>query len=122
MDESTFYLLTKLTRILAPKGLKPIQIMNSTKKKVVAYGTIDDVGEIRCMFFENMKSDSFIEFLGILKNIYGKYVLVLDSAPSHRSKKTKAFVEEQKGGIILEFLPRYSPDMNPVEAIQERSG
>ncbi|RKY21985.1 MAG: IS630 family transposase [Planctomycetota bacterium] len=121
MDESTFYLLTKLTRILAPKGSKPIQLVNSTKKKVVAYGTIDENGKAECFFFENMKSESFIEFLEILKNIYGKYVLVLDGAPSHRSKKTKGFIEEQKGDIILEFLPRYSPDMNPVEEVWKQS-
>lgn len=117
MDESTFYLLGKLTRILAPKGSKPIQIVNSTKKKVIAYGTIDDNGKAECFFFENMKSESFIDFLKILKNIYGKYVLILDGAPSHRSHETKEFVEEQKGDIILERLPRYSPDMNGVEEI-----
>lgn len=43
--------------------------------------------------------------------------MILDGAPSHRSHETKEFVEEQKGDIILERLPRYSPDMNGVEEI-----
>jgi transposase len=40
-------------------------------------------------------------------------VLVLDNASIHRSARVRELVEA--AGVILEFLPPYSPDFNPIE-------
>ena len=39
-------------------------------------------------------------------------VLVLDNASIHKNDKLKDICQEK--GIIIEFLPKYSPDYNPV--------
>jgi transposase len=41
-------------------------------------------------------------------------VLVLDNASIHKQQELRALVEDGVGGI-LEFLPPYSPDYNPIE-------
>ena len=40
-------------------------------------------------------------------------VLILDNASCHRSQELKDMCEE--AGVVLEFLPPYSPDFNPIE-------
>ena len=42
----------------------------------------------------------------------GQYV-ILDNASFHKSAKTKELIE--KAGCYLLFLPKYSPDLNPIE-------
>jgi transposase len=42
-------------------------------------------------------------------------VLVLDNASIHKNSRLRDICEEK--GIILEFLPPYSPDYNPVSFI-----
>ena len=42
----------------------------------------------------------------------GQYV-ILDNASFHKSAKTKDLIE--KAGCHLLFLPKYSPDLNPIE-------
>jgi transposase len=41
-------------------------------------------------------------------------VLVLDNASIHKSSRLKELCDAY--GIMLEFLPLYSPDFNPIEA------
>jgi transposase len=43
-------------------------------------------------------------------------VVVMDQAPPHVSKKTKAFVESQPRLHVF-HLPKYSPDWNPDEKV-----
>ena len=40
-------------------------------------------------------------------------VIVMDNAAFHKSKETKDLI--QNNGHIIEFLPPYSPDLNPIE-------
>ena len=51
-----------------------------------------------------------------MKENRGKIIiLVLDNLKAHKAEKTKTKAREL--GIILVFLPPYSPDLNPVEFI-----
>ena len=40
-------------------------------------------------------------------------VVVMDNAAFHKSQKTRELIENH--GHIIEFLPPYSPDLNPIE-------
>ena len=40
-------------------------------------------------------------------------VLILDNASIHKSAKLRSICEER--GVLLKFLPPYSPDFNPIE-------
>lgn len=67
-------------------------------------------------FKDSSKAESVCEFLEkIVEKNKGKIILVLDNSRAHHAEKT--ITRAIKLGIILVFLPPYSPDLNPVEFI-----
>jgi transposase len=65
-----------------------------------------------------IRSPQIIEFLTHLqRHIPGKLLIVWDGLPAHRSRAVWDFVRQQRGGIWLEFLPAYAPELNPTEYI-----
>ncbi len=72
-----------------------------------------------CEFFarrkEKVNSETFIEFIQELIEKFGEFILIMDNAPWHTSKKVSPFLDELSDIISIHFLPKYSPDLNPVE-------
>jgi transposase len=68
------------------------------------------------------RSSDFIDFLGRLDAIYGPcpghpdkaVVLVLDNGPIHTSKLSTAALAARPW-LILEWLPKYAPELNDIE-------
>lgn len=46
-----------------------------------------------------------------------KITLIWDGIPSHRSKAMQAFLKSQRTWLVVERLPGYAPDLNPVEQV-----
>jgi transposase len=68
--------------------------------------------------FPTVNSESMIEFFTFLKNCYpdtSKIHVILDNGPYNSSQKTKEFAENN--GIILHYLPPYSPNLNSIERL-----
>jgi len=64
-----------------------------------------------------MNSKKFIQFLKKLHSDAKQPILVItNNASYHHSKETQKFIEKQKE-IILEFIPPYSPELNPDEQV-----
>ena len=63
--------------------------------------------------------DSLIEFLEDLHDHLGDDTLTLiwDGLPSHRSKVMKEWIRTQRHWLVVERLPPYGHDLNPVELI-----
>jgi putative transposase len=63
--------------------------------------------------------ESLIEFLQGLHTELGgaKVTLIWDGLPSHRSRKMHAFIRSQRRWLVVERLPGYAPDLNPVEGL-----
>jgi transposase len=63
--------------------------------------------------------ESLIEFLEALhEELAGaKVTLIWDGLPSHRSNKMKAWTRAQRRWLVVEQLPGYAPDLNPVEGL-----
>jgi transposase len=65
-----------------------------------------------------IRGPQFVEFLQALTHqIRGKLLVIWDGLPAHRSRVVKNFVEALAGHIVLERLPAYAPELNPVEYI-----
>lgn len=63
-----------------------------------------------------IRSPQVVQFLGhLLRHLRGKLLVIWDGLPSHRSGRVKAFVVGQQDRLLLEFLPAYAPELNPVE-------
>src|SRR6266508_2915478 len=58
-----------------------------------------------------------IGVLGQLRRFLGgqKVTLLWDGLPSHRSRRMQSFIASQRGWLVLERLPGYAPELNPVE-------
>jgi putative transposase len=46
-----------------------------------------------------------------------KVTLIWDGLPRHRSRRMHAFLATQHFGLVVERLPAYAPDLNPVEGL-----
>jgi transposase len=46
-----------------------------------------------------------------------KVTLLWDGLPSHRSKKMKTYLASQRRWLVVERLPAYAPELNPVEKL-----
>jgi transposase len=64
-------------------------------------------------------TDSLIGALGELRRFLGgqKVTLLWDGLPAHRSKAMRAWLGRQRRWLVVEPLPGYAPDLNPVEAL-----
>ncbi len=50
-----------------------------------------------------------------------RVVVITDNARYHHAKLHAAWREEQQGGFVLDFLPPYSPELNPIERVWKRT-
>ena len=64
-------------------------------------------------------TDTLIAALDQLRGFLGgqKATLVWDGLPAHRSKVMRAWLRRQRSWLVVEPLPGYAPDLNPVEAL-----
>jgi transposase len=60
-----------------------------------------------------------IAVLGLLRRLlHGEKVTLLwDGLSSHRSRPMQAFLRRQRGWLVVERLPGYAPELNPVEGV-----
>jgi transposase len=68
-----------------------------------------------CLFECSINSDIFHTWIkeDLLPKLPKHSVLVLDNAAFHKRADTQALIHE--AGFLLEYLPPYSPDLNPIE-------
>jgi len=67
------------------------------------------------LFDTAINSDVFYAWLtqDLLPKVPSQAVIVMDNATFHKRADMVKAIEER--GIILEYLPPYSPDLNPIE-------
>jgi transposase len=101
------------------KGKTPVVKNSGGKFGLKVISAISPRGDMRFQFIEDrMNSANFIKFLKKLHKDAGQPILVItDNAKYHHSKETQNFIHEQKGQILLQFLPPYSPELNPDEQV-----
>lgn len=84
------------------------------------YGTyIYNQGRVHLDVFETSNGKNTVAYLRRLQEHVPKEMpvtLIWDGAPAHQARIAKAFVSQELGWE-LEFLPSYSPDLMPVEAL-----
>jgi hypothetical protein len=62
-------------------------------------------------------TDTLIGALGELRRLLGgqRAKLLWDGLPAHRSKLMHAWLRRQRSWLVVEPLPAYAPELNPVE-------
>jgi transposase len=67
----------------------------------------------------NYDTATLIEVLGELRKFLGgeKATLLWDGLPAHRSNAMRVWLNTQRSWLVVERLPAYAPDLNPVEGL-----
>ncbi len=60
-----------------------------------------------------------IQVLSELRRFLGgeKATLLWDGLPAHRSRAMRAWLRRQRSWLVVERLPGYAPELNPVEGL-----
>ena len=109
-------------RSWAPVGQTPVIKGTGRRFRVNMLSAISNAGRLRFrLFVGSFTAAVFIEFLGrLLRDSGGRKVhLIVDGHPVHRAKLVSAWVGGHAEGIQLHFLPGYSPELNPVELLNQ---
>lgn len=118
-DESNVSLTAFLGKTWAPCGETPKATVTGKRAGIAANSAISRNGHLLFRLLEKrIASKEVIEFLGqMLKHHPRRHlVVVMDQAPPHTSKKTKAWITSQPRLHVF-HLPKYSPDWNPDEKV-----
>ena len=124
-DESGVSQRPSIRRTWAPKGATPVLVhaFNWKKMSIASALAFSWDGKRSRLFFQtkpdSYNSDSLIGFLKDLKREFRarKCILIWDGLPAHKSRETKDYLATQKKWLMVEMLPGYSPDLNPVEML-----
>lgn len=117
IDESGFAVDQPRTHGYAPRGHKC-----HGKRDWNARGRINVIGALLAgvlltvgLTEANIDAEIFNAWLrhDLIPKLPKGSVLVMDNASFHRRQDTKKMISE--AGHILEYLPPYSPDLNPIE-------
>jgi transposase len=124
-DETALSLTPNVRRTWAPRGQPPTLLHRFNWKKAsmaaaLCYGVRGGGAQLAFhVRAGNYDTDSLIEVLGELRVFLGgeKATLLWDGLPAHRSAAMRAWLNTQRSWLVVERLPAYAPDLNPVEGL-----
>jgi transposase len=116
IDESGLSTRPTRVRTWAPRGQTPVLHETFNWKSLSIIGGL----ALWRFYFQiqagSIKSLQVVEFLRHLqRHIPEKILVIWDGAPIHRSLLVKNHVASTKGRLVVERLPAYAPELNPVE-------
>jgi putative transposase len=117
-DEVKFQLEADYKKIWFPKGEKPNGAFFWSSKKLLTFGALTSEHKFFYEFYDAQNSLTFRHFLrtfiGRLSR-KNKYVFILDNAGFHKTQTVQNLLKEYSSFVSVEFLPPYSPELNPIE-------
>jgi hypothetical protein len=124
-DETALSLTPNVRRSWAPVGQPPVlQHRFNWKKASMAAALCYGVrgGGASLAFHIHLGSydtATLIQVLKELRRFLGgeKATLLWDGLPAHRSRAMRAWLDRQRHWLVVERLPAYAPELNPVEGL-----
>jgi transposase len=105
-------------RTWSRRGETPIVQYNFNWDKISAVAGITFYNFYFRLYKGSIKSAEVVEFLNaLLRHIRGPLTIVWDRLSAHKSKITRQFIVDQGNRLVVEYLPGYAPELNPVEYI-----
>jgi len=125
-DESEALTHPYLARVWATAGADLRVPAPGQAKKVAMLGSLDHVTRQLIVHTSPTKrSSDFVAHLQQLDQLYGpkpgqptkRVVLVEDNGPIHTSKLSLAALAARAHWLTVEWLPKYAPELNDIEAV-----
>ena len=88
--------------------------INHANKCTNVFGARSKRSFVFC-FSKKKRSKQFVKFLEKLRQRWGTYLLFVDGAKAHKGKLVEQYLQQHKKTVRLEYFPKYSPELNPVE-------
>jgi hypothetical protein len=124
-DESGVSLLPVTRRTWAPRGHTPVirhrfKWQRASMAAALCYGSLG--GGAAVAFHHQPGAYDTETLIGALDRLRRalsgqKATLVWDGLPAHRSRAMGAWLRRQRSWLVVEPLPGYAPELNPVEAL-----
>jgi transposase len=118
-DESGFRADTVHGKTWGVKGQTPIVDRPGQRQSISAASAVNDKGAFwYCTYEGGLSGELFVTLLRKMMRRRARPVhLVVDGLPAHKTAVVKTYVASTRGRLTLHFLPGYSPDLNPDEAV-----
>lgn len=123
-DEVHFQQHGSRCRMWIPPEVKDPVLLHAPTRKSVGYFGAVRLRDGRFVFRrENVKfnGSSFFQFLQQLhrasRRTGRRVVVIVDNAPYHHARLHKPWREKMAQRFALDFLPPYSPELNPIERV-----
>jgi transposase len=116
-DETGVRISDQIGTTYAPKGQTPTaEVPNNPVRQNVISNVTPEGEMLHWLFPGNMNAETFIEYLEHLAGwSRQKVFLIVDRHPSHTALKVEHWLKEHSDQIEITWLPRYSPEYNPDE-------
>jgi transposase len=114
-DESVLIYDSTRRSVWAKKDSRPRVIVTGSHKRVYLFGALTKNRRHLFRQYPKMNGSTFTSFLRLLKQRYGRLILLIDKAPWHRSKPVKRFLNQNHSSLRVIYFPANTPEMNPVE-------
>ena len=114
---------SRCTMWVPPEDCDPVVFHAPTRKSIGIVGAVRNSDGRLVTQLNSHKFDtaSFLVFLTTLLRYYWRkghlMIVVVDNARWHHAKALQPWLDEHRDRIRLDFLPPYSPDLNPVERV-----
>jgi len=106
---------------IPPENADPVLFHAPTRKSVAVFGAVCPAdGRLVGLSVTPFNADTFRVFLGLLlrhARPNRKMILVVDNARFHHAAVLQPWLADHRSRIQLDFLPPYSPDLNPIERV-----
>ena len=112
---------TRTVMWVPPENTDPVLLHAPTRKSVALFGAVNlRHGQLVTLQEPNFDALTFRPFLGKLlphRARERRMVLILDHARYHHARSLRPFLAARRACVRLDFLPHYSPDLNPIERV-----
>jgi transposase len=112
---------SRCTMWVPPENKDPVLIHAPTRKSVAFFGAVrPSDGQLVTFKIDTFNTKSFGTFMRQLlrhRRPHRKIVLVLDNARWHHAAALRSWLRKHRCSIRLDFLPPYSPELNPIERV-----
>lgn len=120
IDEMALMLQPLVRRTWAPRGERPVMYCWDRRDRLSVMGGLTlsprrhRIGLYFAIHRQNVRTDEVENFVReVQRQLRRPLIVVMDRLPAHRSA-AKRLQNDQR--FMIEWLPSYAPDLNPVEA------
>ena len=117
-DESFFFYDSLVRRVWIDENKRPIIRITGSHKHSCIFGAVSMEGKQLFKQYDVLNGDTFLDYLKKIHSEFPRCYLFMDkTSPHYKSKKVKAYFEENRDMLIPKYLPIASPEFMVMEEI-----